>query len=140
MALERHQLDELIDLGATLHLLVERCLYLYQHPDGKPGQAVDWNDPDARLVSALTGCVLDILVDAGSESARGRAGFDISLTEDGVVLRLMARKEPNAARSGFVVLKQVSRRFESSPTTDGFCLDFEITGTSLRNGLPPTVL
>jgi hypothetical protein len=140
MLLDRNQLDELADWGATLHGFLERCRYLYQHPDAKPGQAVEWTDADACLVSILTGCVLDILVDAGSGSARGRARLDIDLTEDGVILRLTARRRPRVSLSGFRVLRQVARRFGSSATAKSLHLVFEITGTSLRKGLPASAL
>ena len=117
--------------GAALHSFLQRCTYLFEHPEGGSDQLVIFSEPHATIVSLLTGAVLDIL--RTNDSSKHVEMVDSECPDDAsAILTLTVAKFDEQGSAGFSWLKRASQTCQVRYTGDLVRIVARITGRSLR--------
>jgi hypothetical protein len=116
--------------GAELHSVLQRCVDLFESP-GRGSQSTMFSESHARIVSLLTGAVLDIL--RTNRAAKGmRMLHSECLDDSSVTLTLTVAAFDDRGSAGFSLLTRASQFCEVRRHEDLVRIVARITGRSLR--------
>lgn len=114
-----------------------RCLYLFQHPDGKPGQKLTFDPGAQEIVFLLQGALIDLLGEVPRRldgEWRHVAWFDMP-NEPSVTIHLRLEDVPEPKGIGADFLRRIAKSWTVEDLSDKRTLIIEIDSSSLRAGL-----
>jgi len=139
MSTVKTDFEDLEATGGRIHFFLQRCHYLYDHPEGGYGAQVFWSDAHGALISLLTGCITDLLATCVSPNAE--IAVDARpLGAATVVLELTARVPWVLASRGGQAFQRLAESVRTRLIEDRHQLVIEVTGESLRLALGPPVM
>jgi hypothetical protein len=133
--MEQAQQGQLSVVGGAIHFIVQRILYLRQHPDARPGQPFMWSNDVALGTALLTGALLDLFLDTLDGTLPVGNALGTRLTDSGIEIKLAIKRDPDASRPGYQLMAQLASSIHQLESDDR-CLIINITGSSVEAGFP----
>ena len=117
--------------GAELHAFLQRCVGLFESPSRGRSQPTRFSESHARIISLLTGAVLDIL--RTNRPARGMRMLHSESSDDSsVTLTLTVAAFDDRGSAGFLLLTRAAHFCEIRRHEDLVRIVVRITGRSLH--------
>jgi hypothetical protein len=117
--------------GAELHSFLQWCALLFDNPRGGISQLTTFSESHARIVSLLTGAVLDIL--RTNRPSKGMRMLHSERSDDSsVTLTLTLAAFDDRSSAGFLLLTRAAQFCEVRRREDLVQIVARITGLSLR--------
>lgn len=129
--------DRLSTIGARIQFIVQRLVYLRQHPDATPGRDFVWDNDAASSTALLTGALFDLFLDVFGGDLPKDEDLQAPLTDTGVEIRLTIRRDPDESGAGFQLVKRLASSVLLSREKGHLLV--VVTGASIEAGFPPRI-
>jgi hypothetical protein len=130
-SIEEYKTFLLETAGAELHCFLQRCHYLFEHPEGGSDQPVGFSDAQAKVMALLTGAILDIL--RTNSSSKGLQIIHADCTNaKSVTLTLMIAALDDGRSAGLSLLARASESCDVHKYADAVTIVSQFTGRSLH--------